>query len=63
MKKTRQGVRDLNHIHGKSKGRKVEMPETFGEACSHPRDKQMTEHGISECLVCGGTFDCDGNAR
>ena len=43
MKKTRQGVRDLNHIKGKSVGRKLEMPP-ISQMCNHPPDKRCELH-------------------
>lgn len=61
---TKQGVRDLNHLPGKSKGRKLPdpprpMPATAG--CTHPTAfEEVLPDGGSYCNLCGKTFDWDG---
>ncbi len=52
MKKTKQGVRDLNYLKGKSVGRKLDpLPEEMN-ACSHKRVYDAYFE-IEKCLVCG----------
>ena len=53
-KLTKQGVLDLNHLRGKSRGRKIELPETMLEPCKH-RDTEEYR-GELHCIECGNTF-------
>lgn len=51
---TKQGVRDLNHLKGKSVGKKLPMPPAH-QMCKHPysfrHEDQMS--GIITCWGCG----------
>lgn len=60
MKTTRQGVRDLSHIKGKSTGKKLEMPpDTF--MCNHKNKSVPDRFGNVTCLDCGLMWDHRGN--
>lgn len=52
MKKTKQGVLDLNHIQAAPKGRKLELPENQFINCKH-RDKRESQWGDVICMECG----------
>ena len=57
---TRQGVRDLNHLTGKSSGRKLKV---FSDViiCKHVRVSaaHTDQHGY-DCLDCGVELDWNG---
>lgn len=59
---TRQGVRDLSNIKGKSVGIRLSMPPTEGMQCEHPQDKLRYDHmsGCTHCGHCRTTWDFDG---
>lgn len=62
-KMTRQGVRDLNHIKGKSRGVVLEMPPEqlmprSEVRCTHPRLLDLA-YGF-ECAVCERKLDPRG---
>lgn len=56
---TRQGVRDLSHLKGKSVGRKVELPPDT--ICDHKRMSSQDQFGNTRCLMCGQCWDWDGH--
>lgn len=61
---TKQGVRDLNHLPGKSKGRRLDAPPPPVEAklnCHHPLafSEDMPDGG-SLCNLCGRLIDWNG---
>jgi hypothetical protein len=56
---TRQGVRDLSSLKGKSPGRKVNMNDyPVQQICSHPMSKRIDdENGWEQtCFECGKVF-------
>lgn len=59
---TRQGVRDLSFLPGKSKGRKVTLPETIGDPvnCPHPNMMTNRHSGTQSCPDCGRSWGDDG---
>lgn len=57
---TKQGVRDLSHLKGKSVGRVVELPPDTTLSCKH-RPSGQDMYGNTRCLKCGATWDWDGN--
>lgn len=61
MKLTKQGVRDLNTLPGKSKGRRLDDVPKEAKTCRHPSDSRRIMHnGDSYCESCGAIFDWDG---
>lgn len=55
-KLTRQGVRDLNHIKGNSRGKKLEMPpQEF--MCKHPKIRSIDNGYFEVCDDCGESFE------
>lgn len=58
VKKTKQGVRDLNHLPGKSTGKKLEPPPIV-IACKHKHVKPF--YGGTQCEDCGATLDWDAS--
>lgn len=58
-KLTRQGVRDLSYIKGKSVGRKLELPEEVNE-CKHLKRVAEGAAGFTQCLTCKALFDTEG---
>ncbi len=61
MKKTRQGVRDLNSLPAKSAGRKLEDPPIV-IMCKHVRQRPAKYTGGSICEDCGEEWDWNGMA-
>ena len=61
MKKTRQGVRDLNSLPGKSVGRVLDFPVNQGNdlTCRHFK-KSRNEKGMMVCRDCDAEFDRHG---
>lgn len=59
-KKTKQGVRDLNSLPGKSVGKKYVPPPVMAMDCSHKGSVRATETGESICLDCGQLWDWNG---
>lgn len=59
MKLTKQGVRDLDDIPGKSQGKKLEEPPK-GQFCKHPRRRSNSLTGEEWCLDCGLSWDWEG---
>ena len=61
MKKTKQGVPDLNHLSSKSAGRKLpEVPIAAMEGlpCRHPSNKVFgTSSGYARCYECDAYVD------
>ena len=58
--KTRQGVRDLSSIKGKSAGRKINMAEyPVQQICSHPANKRVDDElgYFQTCEDCGKQFE------
>lgn len=53
-KLTKQGVRDLSHLKGKSVGRRLEAPPV-PVACRHKNTRVLDSYGVS-FLICE---DCD----
>ena len=49
---TKQGVRDLNHLQGKSVGRKLEPMPEVGMQCTHKRRRTDPLSGETYCLDC-----------
>lgn len=58
MKKTKQGVRDLNSIKGKPRGKFLqEVPETQSECGCNHKNKVIDHYfEITTCLDCGKTI-------
>lgn len=52
MKKTKQGLRNLDYIQAAPKGRKLELPENQFIDCKH-REKGKNQWGDVSCLECG----------
>lgn len=52
MKKTKQGLRDLNSIPAAKMGRKLELPENQFVDCKHIKTKE-NQWGDVDCLECG----------
>ena len=65
MKKTKQGVRDLNGIKGKPRGRFLaEVPDNQREAgCQHKSKEIDHWFGIVTCRECGADLVYDGELR
>lgn len=59
MKKTKQGVRDLSHLKGKSVGIKLEMPPSE-QMCDHRRRSPQDTYGTVRCLDCPTCWDYEG---
>lgn len=59
---TRQGVRDLNHIKGASKGVRLTMPPQDSMACTHPDEAidYDSMSGCTHCRRCKSYWDFDG---
>lgn len=64
MKLTKQGVRDLNHLKGKSVGKKLTMPPRQSLNCNHKDEggrstivqgDEATFH-FDQCRQCGEIF-------
>ena len=57
-KLTKQGVRDLDHIKGTSRGRRLPMPPTTARACQHPHNalRWSNETGLAICGMCNRVF-------
>jgi hypothetical protein len=53
---TRQGVRDLNHIKGKSLGIRLLMPPIIEGFCDHPNGRE-DGYGVFFCRDCGYMHD------
>jgi hypothetical protein len=53
-KLTRQGVRDLNSLVGKSKGRRIELPDSMLPPCPHTHMEEY--RGEDHCVDCGASF-------
>ncbi len=60
VKLTKQGVRDLSSIPGKSLGRKYVAPPAEAVVCHHKGSIRRTETGESICLSCGQIWDYQG---
>ena len=62
IKYTKQGVRDLNHLKGKSVGIRLAIPPQDNMMCEHPVEAIEYDHhsGISHCCRCKKMFDFDG---
>ena len=52
-KLTKQGVRDLNNIPGKSQGRKVTLPPQPKYGCNHKYMQYTPDEEHEYCLECG----------
>lgn len=52
---TKQGVRNLNHIKGKSVGVKLSPVPQSQEACKHKLKQNL--YGDNTCLDCGECFE------
>lgn len=59
MKFTKQGVRDLNTLPGKSAGKKLEAPPKH-QLCQHPTVHEDFLSGVTTCQDCGESWDYDG---
>jgi len=59
-KLTRQGVRDLNHLPSKPRGRRLELPPQQTINCKHPNKREVSLTGETYCLDCGKNWDWDG---
>jgi len=63
MKLTRQGVRDLSHIKGKSVGKKLDLPPDDHMNCEHTHTRTM-EHALAGrltvCTRCKCMWDEEG---
>jgi len=61
VKMTRQGVRDLNHLKGRSLGIRLSAPPQDAMTCQHP--VQAIEYdsmsGITHCRRCMQMWDFD----
>ncbi len=57
-KLTKQGVRDLSHLKGKSAGVKVEFTGPVVAACKHRRTRQLL-NGSAYCEDCGERLDLE----
>ncbi len=57
-KLTKQGVRDLNDLKGKSRGRRVDAPPS-GLMCKHVRTRKEG-HGDTVCMDCDASWDWQG---
>ncbi len=58
MKKTKQGVRDLNSLPSTPAGRRLEDPPIV-IMCKHP-SKRFTSLGTTHCNDCDACWDYDG---
>jgi len=58
FKMTRQGVRDLNTIKGKSVGKKLTLPPPGVIPCLHLKKNLFAhEDGATECGSCGQVWE------
>jgi hypothetical protein len=55
MKKTKQGVRDLNYIKAPPRGIRLEMPPQLS-GCAHKQTK-VSEDGVETCMECKTSWD------
>lgn len=62
MKLTKQGVRDLNTLPGKSAGKKLTNPPSH-QMCQHPASSIQEDFlsGVTTCKICGESWDYDGH--
>lgn len=50
---TKQGLKNLNFIKGKSVGRVLEMPPDFNRGCIHPSNAiYIDKDGDAQCKLC-----------
>ena len=58
---TRQGVRDLNHIQGKSLGIRLAIPPQDADMCDHPVEaiEYDSHSGCTHCRRCSQRWDFD----
>lgn len=56
---TRQGVRDLSYIAGKSNGIRLQAVPSEAYDCNHKNTYKLD--GERECRDCGRMWDWDGN--
>lgn len=60
-KRTRQGVKCLDHLPAKPKGRVLDLPPDDASNCEH---LQVQEDGFGNSVCrCGATWDFDGKRR
>jgi hypothetical protein len=61
VKMTRQGVRDLNHLQGKSVGIRLPIPPQDAMICSHPTEaiEYDSHSGCTHCRRCKQMWDFD----
>jgi hypothetical protein len=62
---TRQGVPDLNHLKGKSRGIRLELPPDMRtQVCEHPIGSvhEVGSDGDTQCALCSQRWDFDGRA-
>lgn len=62
MKRTKQGVRDLDSLPSKPAGKKLSMPPKAATACRHPHEDRKTiwASGDTYCGSCGKIWDWTG---
>jgi hypothetical protein len=61
-KYTRQGVLNLDHIKGKSKGIRLAIPPQDADMCECPVEAMDYDphSGVSHCRRCSKCYDFDG---
>lgn len=61
QKLTKQGVRNLDHLPSKSRGRVLDEPPKISRICRHPEsDRRIMHNGDTYCSNCATIFDWDG---
>lgn len=62
VKRTRQGVRDLSYIKGKSVGIRLSIPPQDSMNCPCPVEAMDYDNmtGVSHCRRCKQSYDFDG---